>query len=83
MSEPRVLHMKAARRILIYLKQSMKYGILFRQNFERKEDVINYYSDANWYGEKEDRRSTIDYFFQVFGALISWYSKKQLVVVLP
>ncbi|XP_058757406.1 secreted RxLR effector protein 161-like [Vicia villosa] len=71
MSEPRVSHMKAARRILRYLKGSIEYGILFRRNYEDKEAIITCFSDADWCGDKEDRRCTTDeYFFQVFGASI-------------
>src|SRR4051812_23482341 len=40
MSEPRVSHMKTARRILRYLKGSIEYGIIFRQNYEDKEATI-------------------------------------------
>ncbi|XP_058746893.1 secreted RxLR effector protein 161-like [Vicia villosa] len=82
MSEPRVLHMKAARRILIYLKGSINCGILFRQESGGKEAIVNYFSDVDWCGDKEDRRSTTGYFFQVFGAPISWCLKKQPVVAL-
>ena len=80
MSEPRVSHMKAARRILRYLKGSTDYGILFRQDAEA---TVTCYSDADWCGDKEDRRSITSYFFQVFGVSISWCSRKQLVVALP
>src|ERR1051325_6785695 len=82
MSEPTVSHMKAARKILRYLKGSINCGILFRRNSEDKEAIVNYFSDADWCGDKEDRRSTTGYFFQVFGSPISWCSKKQPVVAL-
>ena len=68
--------MKAARRILRYLKGSINYGILFRRDSEDKEAIVNYFSDVDWCGDKEDRRTTIEYFFQVFGASILWCSKK-------
>jgi len=67
MSEPRVSHMKAARRILRYLKGLIEYGILFRQDYEGEEATITYFSNVDWCGDKEDRRSTTKYFFQVFG----------------
>ncbi|XP_058734028.1 secreted RxLR effector protein 161-like [Vicia villosa] len=82
MSEPRASHMKAARRILRYLKGSIDYGILFRRDSEDREATITCYSDADWGGDEEDRRSTTGYFFQVFGAPISWCSKKQHVMEL-
>lgn len=44
--------------------------------------MINFYSDADWCADKEDRRSTTGYLFQVFGTLISWCSRKRHVVAL-
>ncbi|XP_058754774.1 secreted RxLR effector protein 161-like [Vicia villosa] len=82
MSEPKVSHMKAARIILRYLKGSIECRILFRRNFEDKEARVTYFLHVDWCGDKEDRRSTTGYFFQVFGAPISWCSKKQHVVAL-
>src|SRR3954463_7856504 len=67
MSEPRVSRMKAARRILRYLKGLMDYGTLFRQDYEGEEATITYFSNVDWCGDKEDRRCTTEYFFQVFG----------------
>ncbi|XP_050896405.1 secreted RxLR effector protein 161-like [Lathyrus oleraceus] len=83
MSEPRVSNMKIARRILRYLKRSINYGILFPRDSESKEDEITFYLDVGWCGDEEDQRSTIGYFFQVFGAPISLCSRKQHVVALP
>ena len=40
MSEPRVSHMKAARRILRYLKGSINCGILFQRNRGDKETIV-------------------------------------------
>lgn len=76
MSQLRVSHIKVARRILIYLKGSTKYGIIIRRDSESKEDGINFYSNSDWYGDKEVRRRKIGYFFQVFGAPISWCLRK-------
>ncbi|XP_050900603.1 secreted RxLR effector protein 161-like [Lathyrus oleraceus] len=83
MSEPMVSHMKAARRILRYLKGSINYGILFRRDSGSKKYMVTCYSDADWCGDKKDRRGTTGYFFQVFGTPISWLSRKQHVMTLP
>ncbi|XP_058749200.1 secreted RxLR effector protein 161-like [Vicia villosa] len=82
MSEPRVSHMKVARRILRYLKGSIEYGILFRQDSKGKEATITYFSDVDWRRDKEDKKSTTGYFFQVFGVPNSWCLKKQPVMAL-
>ncbi|XP_058784529.1 secreted RxLR effector protein 161-like [Vicia villosa] len=74
--------MKAATRILRYLKGSIDYEILFRRDSEGGEATVSCISDVGWCGDKGDRRSTNGYFFQVLGASISWCSKKQPVVAL-
>ena len=40
------------------------------------------YSDANWAGDKEDRKSTSGYLFPLAGGPVSWRSKKQDTVAL-
>lgn len=55
---------------------------MFLRDSERKEIVINCYSDVNWRGDKEDQKSWIGYFFQVFDAPISWCSRKRPVLAL-
>lgn len=68
MSELRVAHMKIARRILRHLKGSINYEIIFRRDSESKKVMVTCYSYDDWCGDKEDQKSTTDYFFQVFGA---------------
>ena len=48
------------------LKMMIRYGILFRRDSERKEAMATCYSNVDWCGDKEDRRSITGYFFQVF-----------------
>ncbi len=40
------------------------------------------YSDADWAGDSEDRKSTSGYLFQIAGGPVSWRSKKQDTVAL-
>ncbi|MCI18519.1 cationic amino acid transporter 1-like [Trifolium medium] len=40
------------------------------------------YTDSNWCGDKDDRKSTVGYIFLYGGALISWCSRKEPVVAL-
>lgn len=40
------------------------------------------FSDADWGGDTNDRKSTSGYLFQVNSAAISWQSKKQTCVAL-
>jgi hypothetical protein len=40
------------------------------------------YSDADWGGDLEDRRSTIRFVFMIGGGAISWSSKQQPTIAL-
>lgn len=53
----------------------------FPRDSESKEDVITCYVYANWCEDKEDRRSKIGYFFQVFSVLISWCSNQPVMTL--
>ena len=53
----------------------MKQGIT-------KEINLNGYCDADWGGDKNDRKSTSGYLFTLNGTSISWNSKKQSSVAL-
>jgi len=79
MHQPQINHMEAVRRIVRYLKGTTSYGILFQPNKHLK---IQAYTDADWAGDQQDRRSTSGYFTLVGGNLVTWRSKKQKVVAL-
>ncbi|WKA10696.1 hypothetical protein VitviT2T_028256 [Vitis vinifera] len=65
-------------RILRYLKNAPGKGILFAKNVDHQS--IEVYTDADWAGAVDDRRSTSGYFTFVGGNLVTWKSKKQNVV---
>jgi hypothetical protein len=69
--------MDAVNRILRYLKYCPGKGIIFSNN---KHMRIEGYTDADWAGCLDDRRSTSGYCIFFGGNLVSWRSKKQSVV---
>ncbi|XP_022033118.1 secreted RxLR effector protein 161-like [Helianthus annuus] len=79
MHQPQVSHMEAVWRVIKYLKGTIGHGVLFKANGHLK---IQGYTDADWAGDKGDRRSTSGYFTLVGGNLVTWRSKKQKVVAL-
>jgi hypothetical protein len=79
MHAPSEKHLEAVMRILRYLKKNPGKGILFRKNGHLK---ISGYTDADWAGNINDRKSTSGYFTFVGGNLVTWRSKKQNVVAL-
>ncbi|GAU42259.1 hypothetical protein TSUD_327370 [Trifolium subterraneum] len=82
MEDPRESHMKADTRILRYIAGTPYYGILFPKSAKNTKLEIVCYSDADWCGDKVDRRSTPGYFFKFLKAPVAWCSRKQPVVAL-
>ena len=54
-----------------------KYGLLYSSQI----DCVGY-SDADWGGDLDDRKSTSGYIFQIAGGPVSWRSRKQSCVAL-
>ncbi|XP_017420329.2 uncharacterized mitochondrial protein AtMg00810-like [Vigna angularis] len=79
---PRLSHLNAVKRILRYLQGTHSYGILLGRGETGEEVQITSYSDADWCGDKEDRKSTAGYIFFMGGTPISWSSRKEPVVAL-
>ena len=70
-------HWAAVEQILCYLKAAPGHGILYKDHGHTR---VECFSDADWAGSREDRRSTSGYCVFVGGNLVSWKSKKQNVV---
>jgi hypothetical protein len=71
-------HWMAVKRILRYLKQTEKIGIWCNP----KSTELEGYSDADWAGDLDNRRSTTGYLFKIGGVPICWKSKRQPTVAL-
>ena len=72
-------HWVGVKRVLRYLKGTVDYGLIFSSDRDGKNDLYGY-SDADWAGCLDTRRSTSGYVFKVGGSTISWNSKKQITV---
>ena len=79
MHMPQIQHMTSVMRILRYLKGTSSRGLLFDKNDNL--DLLSY-TDADWGGDRDNRKSTSRYFTIVGGNLVTWKSKKQKVVAL-
>ncbi|KAK3022502.1 hypothetical protein RJ639_046779 [Escallonia herrerae] len=79
MKTPRASHLDAAKRVMRYVKGSLRYGLMYKKggNF-----MLSGFSDADWAGDENDRHSTTGYCFSMGSTTISWCSKKQPSVVL-
>jgi hypothetical protein len=76
MHDPREPHLTALKRLLRYLQGTIDYGLLI--NRSSAELVV--YTDADWAGCPDTRRSTSGYAVFLGGNLVSWLSKRQPVV---
>ena len=72
-------HWNVAKKVLRYLKGTMIFGLLYTDKFDVQ---LVGFSDSDWVGNPNDRRSTIGYAFNIGSEVISWSSKKQPTVSL-
>ena len=77
-SKPNNKHWTAVKRIFRYLKGTIDLGISYGNN----ESELVGYSDADWAGDRSDRKSTSGYCFMLNNTIISWRSVKQSCVAL-
>ena len=78
-ANPTTHHWTAVKRIMRYLKGTSDLGLIFKP--QDKCDCAGF-SDADWGGDLDDRKSTSGYVFQIGGGTVSWRSKKQTSVAL-
>ncbi|KAM2860064.1 hypothetical protein COP2_025404 [Malus domestica] len=76
MQTPMVSHFTAVKHILRYLKGTMKVGI----SYSKGDLSLTAYSDADWAGDPNDKRSTTGFIVFLGSNPISWSSKKQQTV---
>ncbi|CAL1361871.1 unnamed protein product [Linum trigynum] len=76
-SNPGVDHWKAAKKVLRYLQGTKDHMLTFRRSDHL--EVIGY-SDSDYAGCVDTRKSTFGYLFLIAGGAISWKSAKQSVI---
>jgi transposase InsO family protein len=77
MSNPGNQHWAAAKRILRYLKGTMRLGIKYQGS-----NSVTGYSDSDWAGDSDQRRSTAGNLFMMSSGPVSWKSQRQKSVAL-
>ena len=74
---PTTVHWSAVKRILRYLKFTEDTGLLIRK---KSPLIISGFSDADWAGSRDDRRSTGGFVVFLGSNVISWSARKQPTV---
>ena len=78
MAHPTSAHSQAAFRVLRYLKSSPGFGIFLAANGPLQ---LKAFSDSDWAGCRDTRRSITGFSIYLGSSLISWRSKKQPTVL--
>jgi hypothetical protein len=76
MERPTEMHVAAVKRILRYLKGTLNLGILYKCKTDNNL-ILQGWSDSDYAGDYDDRKSTSGYIFTMGTSAICWSSKKQ------
>jgi hypothetical protein len=77
MHDPREPHLTVMKHIMRYLQGTLDYDLLLRRS--SSSDLV-IYTDADWTGCPDTRRSTSGYAVFLGDNLVSWSAKRQTVV---
>lgn len=73
-SNPRENHESAVKRIFRYLQGTIEYGLWYPKDYEF---TLFTYTNVDWAGDIDDRKSTSGGDFFLGKKLVSWINKKQ------
>ncbi|RDX86197.1 hypothetical protein CR513_32496, partial [Mucuna pruriens] len=79
MEHPKDKHFLATKRILKYLQGTQNLRIFYKA---RGNEELLAYTDSDYAGDPNNRKSTSGYAFMLGGGMISWASKKQSIISL-
>jgi histone deacetylase 1/2 len=74
---PTTAHWTAVKRVLRYIKGTVQLGLKFQRS---SSTLLSAFSDADWAGDIDDRRSTGGFAIFFGPNLISWSARKQATV---
>ena len=78
-ANPKETHLQAVKRIFKYLQGTQNYGLWYPRDTDL---TLHAYTDADWAGSVDDRKSTSGSAFFMGSRLVSWFSKKQSSIAL-
>jgi histone deacetylase 1/2 len=77
LNSPTTMHLTAVKRILRYLAYTKSVGLRINRSLST---LVTAFSDADWAGSLDDRRSTRGFAIFLGSNLISWSARKQATV---
>lgn len=86
--DPRVGHLRVAKRVVLYLKSTMYLGIIYDASNSPSHGASNRqllyrlvgYAKSNYTGNLKDQKSMMGHCFFINRIVVLWYSKKQQTV---
>jgi hypothetical protein len=75
MEKPTTKHLAAVKQVLRYIKGTLDHGCVYKKRGEGLK--LHGYSDSDWAGDLDDRKSTSGMVFYLGCNPISWCSQKQ------
>eukprot|EP00253_Pinus_taeda_P023981 PITA_23981 len=79
LQNPRESHWEAAKRILRYVRGTIQFGIHYSA---KATPLLVGFTDSDWAGDPDDRKSTAGYVFTLGSGPITWACKKQAAISL-
>ena len=74
LTDPRHVHLVAAKHVLRYLKGTVEYGLKYDVN---QNINLHDYVDSDWAGNATDGKSTSGCCFNLGSGMISWFRRKK------
>ena len=76
---PKETHLQVVKRIFKYLKGTQNYGLWYPRDTDL---TLHAYTDVDWAGSVDDRKSTSGGAFFMGSRLVSWFNKKHSSIAL-
>ena len=76
---PRQVHLQVVKRIMCYIKGTTAFGVFYSSS--KKIEIVGY-SDSDWGGDSDERKSNSGNCFMIGKTICLWSSKKQSIVAL-
>ncbi|XP_050878727.1 secreted RxLR effector protein 161-like [Lathyrus oleraceus] len=81
--KPQECHLTAVKGMMSYIKGKIDHGVLMSRKKKTSVDAEVYcYTDSDFSGDQDMKKSNVCYIFMIVGAPISWSSGKQGIVAL-